>query len=125
MGKFMNTESGSGILETHGKVIQWAATDTFAVWVPYGWLPIHFASNFDEPDSASLLWIFPIWSPKLIFISPGNWSSTIVLYAFLRLAIFIPPGDLPAESLGARRLAVKERIDSRKKTVYRGPWKGV
>ena len=65
LGNFLNSENGSALLAKDGRVIKWAADDTFVAWIPYGWLPVHFAADFDDEAGISQLWVLPIWSGKL------------------------------------------------------------
>ena len=76
-GKFMNSESGAALLAKHGQVITWLAADTLAVWVPYGWLPVHINT---EETMASLLWVLPVLSGRLSSaLEDSVWKPVLTL----------------------------------------------
>ena len=76
-GKFMNSESGAALLAKHGQVISWLAADSFALWVPYGWLPVHINT---EETMASLLWVLPVLSGRLsAALEDSVWKPVLTL----------------------------------------------
>ena len=72
------TEAGCKVFSEHAQCISWSKGCQHAVWIPYGWIPMHI-SSCDETHP-SYIWSLPLFEPSLAKAVPEEvWAPTLKL----------------------------------------------